>query len=135
VSAVGWLALQVSNTVREPGARHGGSDVSVPGEAAGEPAPGPPRLFRRLVDRPVAPLPERLHIAAQKQHLDIIRVAGALADLLRRGDAVLIGDDDRAFQALVLAGPFLDLPVVDGARQRRRQIVVAHALPGAAERV
>ena len=91
-------------------------------------------LCRRLIDRPVAALAERLDIAAEQQHLHEIRIAGALADLGGGGRAVLVGDDDRTLQAGILAGPFLDLPVVDRGADRSGQIVVAQALP-AGERI
>src|SRR6266702_8958791 len=88
------------------------------------------RLLGGLIDRPVAALAKRLDVAAEQQHLHKVLVAGALADFGGRRWTVLIGDHDGAFQAAVLAGPFVDLPVVDRARQCRAQILVANALPG-----
>src|SRR6202023_2364442 len=89
-----------------------------------------PDLLRRLVDRPVAALAQRLDVAAEQQHLDKVLVAGALANFGGGGRTILVGDHDGAFQAAILTGPFVDLPVVDGGRQRRTQILVANALPG-----
>src|SRR6202171_1166851 len=91
---------------------------------------GEPRLLGGLIDRPVAALSERLDVAAEQQHLDKVLVAGALADFGGGRRTILIGDHDGAFQAAVLAGPFVDLPVVDRGRQCRAQILVAQALPG-----
>jgi hypothetical protein len=96
---------------------------------------GKSRLLGGLVDRPVTTLAERLDVAAEQQHLNKILVAGAAADFGGGGHAILIGDDNRTFQATVLAGPFGNLPVVDGGRECCGKIVIAHALPGGAERI
>ena len=115
--------------------RPAGCGDRIAAEAEGVHADRKPRLLGRLVDRPVAALAERLDIAAEQQHLDEIPVAGAAADFGGGGHAVLVGDHDGAFQAAVLAGPFCNLPVVDGGGQRGGKIVIAHALPGGAERI
>ena len=126
----GLLALRMADHLLDVKTRPAGCGDRIAAEAEGMHADRKPHLFRRLIDRPVAALPERLDIAAEQQHLHEILVAGALADFGGRGRTVLVGDHDRAFQARILAGPFVDLPVVDGARQSRAQILVAQALPG-----
>src|SRR5579871_7075359 len=87
-----------------------------------------PGLFGRLVDRPIAALADRLDGAAEQQHLDEIFVTRAIADFGRCRWPVFIGNDDRALQAAVLAGPFIDLPIVDGRTERSRELVIADAL-------
>src|SRR5258705_8870207 len=89
-----------------------------------------PGLLRGLINRPVTALAERLDVTAEPQHLDKILVAGTLTNFLGGRQAVLVADHDRTLQAGILAGPFLDLPVVDRRADRRAQIMVADALPG-----
>ncbi len=110
-------------------ARPAGRGERIAAEAEGMDADRQADLLRRLVDRPVAALAERLDVAREQQHLDEIRIAGALADFGGGGNAVFIGDDDRALQARILGCPFLDLPVVDRGADRAGQILVAQALP------
>ena len=94
-------------------------------------ADGNTGFFRRLVDWPIAALAERLNIAAEQEHLHEILVAGAFANFGGCRHRILIADDDRRLQPLVLAGPFVDLPVVDRRAERSRKLVIADALPGA----
>src|ERR1700676_4135357 len=107
----------------------GGCDRIAP-KTEGVNADRKPRLFRGLVDRPVAPLAQRLDVAAQEQYLDKVLVAGAFPDFGGRRRAAPIGDHDGTLKARVLAGPFFDLPVVDRRADRRTQIMIADALPG-----
>ena len=116
----GLLALRMADHLLDVEARPARRGDRIAAEAEGVHADRKPGLLRRLVDRPVAALAERLDVAAEQQHLHEILVAGALADFGGGGHAVLVGDDDRALQAAVLAGPFLDLPVVDRGSQSRR---------------
>src|SRR6185312_5099955 len=103
-------------------------------EAEGVHADRQPRLLRRLVDRPVASLPERLDVTAEQQHLHEILVTRALADFRRRRRPILILDHDGALEAGILAGPLLDLPVVNSGGERGAEIVIADAL-SRAERI
>ena len=116
----GLLALRMADHLLDVEARPARRGERIAAEAEGVDADRQADLLRRLVDRPVAALAERLDVAREQQHLNEILVAGALADFGGGGNTVLIGDDDRALQARILAGPFLDLPVVDrGDRSRR----------------
>src|SRR5205085_4317343 len=111
----------------EAGPAGGGDRIAA--EAEGMDADRKPGLLRRLIDRPVAALAERLDVAAQQQHLHEILVACARADFGGSRRPVLVGNHDGAFEALVLAGPFLDLPVVDRRANGGGKVVIADALP------
>ncbi|KTT89745.1 hypothetical protein NS44R_14965, partial [Mammaliicoccus sciuri] len=126
----GLLALRMADHLLDVVAWPARGGDRVAAEAEGMHADRETHFRGRLIERPVAALAERLDIAAQQQHLDEIAVAGALADLGRGRGAILIGDDDRALQPGVLAGPFLDLPVVDRRADRAGEILVAESLSG-----
>ena len=87
-----------------------------------------PGLARRLVDRPILPRPQRLGCACQQQDLGEMPVSGIAADLGGRPRSILVVGHDRAFEAGVLARPFLDLPFVGGMADGGRQIRILDAL-------
>src|SRR6185369_2002210 len=120
----GLLALRVADHLLDIEARPPRRGERIAAEAEGVDADRQADLLRRLVDRPIAALAERLDGTAEQQHLNEVRIAGALADFGGGGNTVFIGDDDRALQAGILAGPFLDLPVVDRGADRAGQILV-----------
>ena len=128
------LALRMADHFLDVEARPAGRGERIAAEAEGMDADRQADLLRRLVDRPIAALSERLDIAGEQQHLDEIFIAGALADFGGGGNAVFIGDDDRALQARILGCPFLDLPIIDRGADCAGQILVAQALP-AGERI
>src|SRR5215217_2684630 len=113
----GLLALRVADHLLDVIAWPAGSGDRVAAEAEGMHADREAGLLGRLVDRPVAALPERLDVAAQQQNLDEVLVAGAPADFSGGRWTILVCDHDRALEPAILAGPFRDLPIVDRARQ------------------
>src|ERR1700744_577121 len=101
----GLLALRMADHFLDVIARPAGRRDRVAAEAERMNADRKPRFRRRIIDRPIAAPAERLDIAAEQQHLHEMLVAGPLANFRRRGWAVLVGDNDRALEAAVLAGP------------------------------
>src|SRR6476659_1599273 len=121
------LALRMANHFLDVKTRPARCGDRIAAESEGMNADRKPGLLRGLINRPVTALAERLDVAAERQHLDKIPVAGTLADFLGGRQAVLVADQDGTLQARILAGPFLDLPVVDRRADRRAQIMVADA--------
>src|SRR6266446_3822138 len=128
------LALRMADHLLDVEARPARCRDRIAAEAKGMHADRKPGLLRGLINRPVAALAERLDVAAEQQHLDEIPVAGAFADFFGRRQAVLVADHDRALEARILAGPFLDLPVVDRGAERGAELMIADAL-SAGERI
>src|ERR1700744_6675799 len=112
----GLLALRMADHFLDVIAWPARRGDRVAAEAEGMHADRQARFFRRLIDRPVTALAERLDVATEQQHLHEILVAGALADFGSRRRTILIGDHDGSLEAAGLAGPFGELPVVDRAR-------------------
>src|SRR6266403_2545465 len=130
----GLLALRMADHLLDVEARPARCRDRIAAEAEGVHADRKSGLLRGLIDRPVAALAERLDVAAQQQYLDKTLVAGALTDFFGCGRAVLVADHDRTLQARILAGPFLDLPIVDRGAERGAEFVIADTLP-AGERI
>src|SRR5205085_9203357 len=76
----GLLALRMADHLLDVEAGPAGGGDRIAAEAEGMDADRKPGLLRRLIDRPVAALAERLDVAAQQQHLHEILVACARAD-------------------------------------------------------
>src|SRR6266566_8288937 len=74
------LALRMADHFLDVEARPAGGRDWIAAEAEGMHADGKACFLRRLIDRPVAALAERLDIAAEQQHLNEILITGALAD-------------------------------------------------------
>ncbi len=121
----------VLDIVRRPAA--GG--IGVAAMAEGVERHRQPGRRRGFIDRPVAPLPRRLPGAAQQQYLSEMRVTGKALDLRDGCGGILVRDHDRGFQPAVLAGPFLDLPLIHRMRHGAGQVGVDRALAGRGQRV
>src|ERR1700742_1882537 len=107
----GLLALRMPNHLLDVEARPARCRDRIAAETESVNADWKSRFFRRLVDRPIAALTQRLDIAAQQQDLDETLVSGALADFGGSGRAVFIGDHHRAFRTEILPGPLSVRPV------------------------
>ena len=79
-------------------------------------------------------MPEGVAGARREQDLHERRVGGAPLDLGNRVLGVLLGHHDRRTQPRLWLHPAFELPVVDGARQRRREVEVALLHAAAAQR-
>src|SRR5882757_6387693 len=76
------------------------------------------------IDRPVAAAAERLIGARTNIDLHILADFCATLDLGDRGAGVVLADQNRGLQARVAAGPVRELPLVDGALDRRAALEV-----------
>ena len=90
----GLLTLRMADHLLDVEARPARRGDRIAAETKGMHADGQTHLRRCFIDWPIAPLTERLDIAAEQQHLDKVPVATALADFGGRGRTVLIGDHD-----------------------------------------
>src|SRR5947209_19792834 len=86
----GLLALRMADHLLDVKARPARCGDRVAAETEGVHADRQPGLLRRLVDRRVAPLSQRLAVTAEDELLDEILVPGALADFGCRGRTVLV---------------------------------------------
>ena len=80
------------------------------------------------VDRPVGPAAERHLAHGEHQHLDEAAVGGAALDLLDRELRVLQRHHDRGAKRRLGVEPFPGDPVVDGAGEGFRHVIVEHQL-------
>ncbi len=92
-------------------------------------------LDRRLEDRPIAPLAQKLAGAAQEQHVREAPVAGTLANFLHGKLGVLVRDHHRRLEPRLPPVPALELVLVGGERHGGAELVVLLALPGGRERI
>src|SRR5262249_40634369 len=90
---------------------------------------------RRLEDRPITPLAEKLASAAQKQNVREAAIARALPNLRAGHFAILIGNDDRGLEPWIAPVPAFELVVVGGERHGGAELVVLLALPRGRERI
>ena len=81
-------------------------------------------FLRARVDRPVAAAAERLVGARRDVDLDVFACFGAAVDLGDRELRVVLSDQDRGLQPRIAVRPERQLPVVDGALDRRAEIEV-----------
>src|SRR5690348_13349134 len=83
-----------------------------------------PKLLGAGIDRPVAMAAERL--VGPRRHIDlnILPELGAALDLSDRRLGVVLPDQDRGFQPRLASGPVGELPLVDGALDRRAEIKI-----------
>ena len=98
-------------------------------------ADGKAGLDRRLEDRPVAALAEKLAGAAQEQDVGETAIAGAFANLDAGQFAVLIGNDDGGLEPRIAPVPAFELILVGGKRHGGAELVVLLALPGRRKRI
>src|SRR6202011_3542130 len=81
-------------------------------------------LLRAGVDRPVTAASQRLVGARRNIDLHIASDPGAAIDLGNRRFRVVLSGEDRSLQPRVAVGPKRQLPLVDGALDRRAEFEI-----------
>src|SRR6266852_3293109 len=90
---------------------------------------------RRLEDRPISSLAQKLAGAAQEQNMGKAAIAGALANLQAGQLAILVRDDDRRLEPRIASVPTFQLVFIGSKRHRGAELIVLLALSGGRERV
>src|SRR4051812_32346492 len=83
-----------------------------------------PELLRLFIDRPVAMPTERL--VGARRDIDL-HIAAGLRTTLDFGDGgcgVVLSDQNRGFQPGIAVAPVRELPVIDGALDRRAKVEI-----------
>src|SRR6516164_1197319 len=90
----------------------------VPAIAADMDAERQAQFLCTLVNRPVATAAKRLVGARRDVDLNVFAGLGTAVDLGKRGDRIVLADQDRGFEARIAVRPEGELPLVHGALDR-----------------